>query len=264
MGYCVTPPQDAVRTNIVFEAVGSPNGSLSGDGFFFRKINFWAKDNVHWLANNRLAALALEPYEAEIAQNISATVSSYGPYGLDHTTVLLGDECLLQPSSIRENVTLEETGEHVLIGGRQTTRTLEAWSSHADVMLQHTLNYWTRGNKPSAWETVQQAISTYDGTGFWDLPSWTTGEYDAYKLALFLTALQVTGQPFERFHEVEAAIWANQDPATGGIISGMNREREPSGQPDTETTSLALLVYDQDRIAMLRDSQGCEPAQAAK
>jgi hypothetical protein len=264
MEYCVTQPQDAVKANIVFEAVGSPNGSLSGNDFFFRRINFWAKDDVYWLANNRLAALALAPYETDIAHNISATVASYGPYGLDHTTVLLENECLLQPSLTRENVTLEETGEHVLVGGRQTTRTLEAWSAYADVMLQHALSYWMNGNKPSAWETVQQVIRTYDGTGFWDLSTRATGEYDAYTLALFLVTLQVTGQPFEHFHEVEARIWANQDPATGGIISGINRGGKPSGQPDTETTSLALLLYDKNRIAMLRDSLGCEPAQMDK
>lgn len=264
MEYCVTPAQDAIRANIVFEAVGSPNGNLFGDDFFFREINFRTTDNVYWLANNHLAALALEPYKAEMAQNISAKVASYGPYGLDDRTSLLEGECLFQPPSIREDVTLEETEDHVLIGGRQTTHALEAWGTYADIMLQQTLSYWISGNKTSAWETVQQITKTYDGTGFWDLPSRAKEEYDTYKLALFLIALQVTGQPFEHFHEVEAVIWANQDPATGGIISGINREGGPSGQPDTETTSLALLIYDLDRIAMLRDSQGCEPAQTAK
>ena len=98
---------------------------------------------------------------------------------------------------------------------------------------------------------MQTVIQMWDGTGLMDGPARFHRSYAPYKLALFLIALQVIGEPFDDFKKVERDMWANQD-ASGGIVTGINFEGAAQGGPNTETTALVMLVYDRERIAMLK------------
>ena len=73
-----------------------------------------------------------------------------------------------------------------------------------------------------------------------------------YKLALLLITLQIVGEPFDDFNKIEDRLWVNQDEDTRGIRTGIKPDGSVGGDPNTETTALVLLAYDEDRIAMLR------------
>lgn len=73
-----------------------------------------------------------------------------------------------------------------------------------------------------------------------------------YKLALLLIALQVIQESFDDFGKGERAMWANQNLENGGVVTGINHDGSPESGPNTETTALVILAYDQERISMLK------------
>ncbi len=250
----VTAPAGASVADLVFESVGQESGGCVADDFFVSEIRFWTMDNVYWLGDNRLAWMALKPYHPDLAEAIRRRVESYFPYDHDDKPDVLEGLQIDHIAWISERVTLEEDPSLVIFGGRDTEDVLAPQSDYADVMLTYALQEWRLGDRDSARERLRQVIGMWDGVGLLDGPASYHGSCAVYKLALFLIALQVTQEPFGDFHEVENAMWHNQD-ESGGIVTGIGPHGRPTGGPNTETTALVLLVYDHHRIDMLRGEE---------
>ena len=164
--------------------------------------------------------------------------------------MLDGNQIPLEPF-IQERVTVEEEDTYIGFGALDSDSVLAPLEDYADVMLMYALQAWRVGDKSRARELMQTVIQMWDGTGLMDGPAGFHRSYAPYKLALFLIALQVIPEPFDDFKEVERDMWANQD-ASGGIVTGINFKGAALGGPNTETTALVMLVYDRERIAMLK------------
>jgi len=247
----VVAPPEAVAADIAFEMEEPDVGHLLGDAFFVNEMKFWTMDRVYWLGDNRLASLALQPYEPEMAEAIAGKVASYQPYDEDHKADLLEGKRIPATPWIGEQRVLEEGSDYIIVGGRYTGNILAPWDDYADVVLQYSILAWRVGEKEYARKLLRKVIRMWDGRGLLDGPAKHHRSYAVYKLALFLIALQIIQEPFKDFDEVERRMWSNQLPG-GGVVTGIGRDGYPSGGPNTETTALALLVYDKKRIAMLR------------
>ena len=247
----VKAPSNAVSGDMSFLISGPSTGDLLGDGFFMNEIRFYTMDHVYWLGDNLLAAMALKPYDPEMASVIFQKVAGYSPFDQDDKSdVLDGNQIPLEPF-IQERVTVEEEDTYIVFGALDSDSVLAPLEDYADVMLMYALQAWGAGDKSRARELMQTVIEMWDGTGLIDGPTRFHRSYAPYKLALFLIALQVIGEPFDDFKNVERDMWANQD-ASGGIVTGINFKGAALGGPNTETTALVMLVYDRERIAMLK------------
>ena len=91
----------------------------------------------------------------------------------------------------------------------------------------------------------------WDGKGICDLATQTDGKYANYKLALILYASRVLGIELADYGEIEDKLWSMQQ-ANGGITSLKDLDGGPVGSANTETTSMALLPYNEELISKMR------------
>ncbi len=222
----------------------------------------YTMDKVYWLGDSAVSMMALQPYEPTISEAINAKLNSPGYIeyaSSDKPDTLQGETIPGPPPNQEKKVFVDERdGEYIVIGGQRIESVLPDIENYADVLLQHSIQAWRSGERQKAREYLRQVIDMWDGVGLWDAPAMTDGleseknEAAIYKLALLLITLQIVGEPFDDFNEIEARLWENQDEATGGIRTGIKPDGSIGGGTNTETTALVLLVYDKDRIAMLR------------
>ncbi|MFP4641912.1 MAG: hypothetical protein ACLFPU_07020 [Dehalococcoidia bacterium] len=226
----------------------------------------WKMDQVYWLGDNALAWMALQLYNPQVAGNIQSKLEQTGcsEYASsDLPDILSGQRIEASPPRIQKRVYIDHSeGEYLIIGGERVDDYLRPINHYSDVMLQYSIQSWRSGNKRLARQYLRQVLSKWDGIGIWDRPAkarsndqyqdLVKNEAAVYKLALLLITVQVLDYPFSAFHDVEAQIWDHQDPDTGGIRTGIKPDGSIAGGCNTETTSLALLIYDEERIDMLR------------
>ncbi len=258
------------ETQLLFEAQG-PGGwevcSPYEDAWVvfppWDECKFWYMDQVHWLGDSALAWMALQSYNAEMSQILRTQLEQpgYSEYASSDLPDLLSGQRIADPDPlIQKKVYVNHLdGEYLVIGGERSSDVLSPIEDYADVMLQYSIQAWRDGDEELATAYMQQVLETWDGIGIWDAPAMINdddgrikNEAAVYKLALLLITVQVLDYPFPYFHQVEQRIWSNQDPATGGIRTGIKPDGSIGGGFNTETTALVLLVYDEERIDMLR------------
>lgn len=245
--YLKSPYND--NLSLIPEAQGPGGWELpSPDG---GNTEFWTMDKVYWLGDNLLAAMALKPYDPEMSDVIARKVAGYGLYAQDDKSDLLAGEQISATPWIKDRVTLEQGENYIIVGAENSEGILVPWDAYADIVLMYSIMAWRSGDEKYARQLVYKVIEMWDGTGIWDGPAKYHEDAAVYKLALLLVALRVIGEPFEDFSKIERTIWQNQN-ATGGVVTGIGKDGYPIGGPNIETTALVLLIYDDDRIAMLR------------
>jgi hypothetical protein len=77
------------------------------------------------------------------------------------------------------------------------------------------------------------------------------GFYSNQKLALLLYTSRILMMSFAAFNDMENHLWSMQR-SDGGLAALSNREGMPMGSPNTETTALALLIYNESLIRSVR------------
>ena len=201
---------------------------------------------TYWIySDNLLCAYALRPYAPRIAREIEKTVSrlieEVGMPG--KFEVLFGYEI---PDEIGaswpdNNYTV---GEGYVIKFDKANGTALQTGEYADLCFYEALNQYLKGNKTGAESLWQIGYGMFDGKGFYDKATISDGYYANYKLALCLYTAKALGMKEEGLKEVEERLWEMQDNKTGGIIALCSLDGAPAGTPNTETTALTLLAYD--------------------
>lgn len=222
-----------------------PPGGWQIDG------RFWTMDKVYWLADNRLAAMALTPYDPNLAARIQQKVHTFAPYDSDPKSDLFAGHRIPAKDWGRQRAPVEETNDFIVVGAKNADYTLDPFSDYADITIMYSLQAWRSGFRTCARNLLRQVIETWDGRGLVDGPARQARSYAMYKLGMLLTALQVIDVPFPQAKQAEKIMWDAQD-ASGGIVTGLSFRGKYGAGPNTETTALVLLPYDQNRIAMLR------------
>lgn len=97
----------------------------------------------------------------------------------------------------------------------------------------------------------------FDGKGLADKERNVTGYYSNYKLALLLYTSKIMRIKLPDYRKIEDLLWSKQE-ENGGITSLSDSNGNPTGSANCETTSLVLLVYNDDLINKLSGSFSIE------
>lgn len=215
-------------------------------------------DSTYWLYSDNLFAYhALRRYAPSISRTIEETIAGYGVPSSNLFEVLFGADI---PDTIFDarNLVVADDGECLVMIRRHDDEWKVIVSDYADMLLYQALDAHFEGKEKAARRYFRAAYAMYDGKGLKDESVAVDGFYANYKLSLLLYAAKVLGIPLPDFNAIEARLWAMQQP-DGGIASLASLQGEGMGSSNVETTSLALLVYEDDLIRRLREHRS-QPA----
>ncbi len=143
--------------------------------------------------------------------------------------------------------------------GLITGSTYLDYLSNADILIYQSINYYMQGY-PLDWcrGLYMEAYKLFDGKGVADAHFKDTqngAHYDNMKLALLIWGARVLEPDpnlVTNLSQMENLLWSAQktsDSDYGGITSTMNRDGQPTGTANGETTAFTLLAYD-DNLAI--------------
>ena len=206
---------------------------------------------TYWLySDNFLATIALRqvgplgPYLMAIANNISATIQSYAP-GLGNAT----NQYMVLSSSWKSPCIFGSAGSYTVaqtsngqinVTLNNSTGTLSD-SGYADIAFLTAVCLQNQGNHSEALTALNLGAGFFDGTGFADAPfADSGGQYQTYKLALFIYACRLLSQPV---NQAALATLLKMQAPDGGFYTGYYSDlTHGSTMSNTETTSLAILA----------------------
>lgn len=209
-------------------------------------------NSTYWLySDNLFACHALPRYAPQVSRSVEEAIAGYGVPPSNLFEVLFGADI---PEVILDarNLVVADGGEGLVVIRRHDDEPGLVIRDYADMLLYLALDAHYEGKEKAAARYFQTAYAMYDGKGLRDEAAAKDGFYANYKLALLLYTAKVLGIPLANFDAIEAHLWAMQRP-NGGIASLANRQGVGMGSANVETTSLALLVYEDDLIQRMRE-----------
>jgi len=201
----------------------------------------WRYRQTYWLySDNLFAAYALEPFRPDLTNRIRRALQRYQvpPSGLFE--VVAGETI----PTIRNAVDymVESSSDYVIMARRHDSPIM-SYGLYADLICYRSLQIFLQGRIHEAHRSLRQAISLWNGKG---LDDWSYRVVDGFhsnqKLALLLYTSKILGLRFAAYTEMERHLWSMQR-ADGGLASLSNGEGKAMGSSNTETTALALLIY---------------------
>jgi hypothetical protein len=209
--------------------------------------------NTYWLySDNFLASLALERYDSQypgnltvtnIAANIEGNLSKY----IAGVPNVLNQYMVLNSSIAAFNISSSYTvsnypGAVINITLNNGTNPLTP-SLYADIAFLEAIYYNNTGDAKNANDNYQIGVKMYDGNGMNDSVFQTgaqKGQYQTFKLALYIYASKVLGYQFPQSAE---AVLLRMQGASGGFYTGYDANFSSNGtNTNVETTSLAVLA----------------------
>ena len=209
--------------------------------------------NTYWLASDNLLAYnALEPYYPNISRQIYLELIRRNGFKSGVYETLFGESILLP---IKEKVTyIIEQGENYVIKTdiHNCTTDFPYWDEYSNLLICSAFSLYWEGNETEAFRLFDKAVDMWDGKGLHDRAIEETEPnlrdlYETYKLALLLYASRIFKRPLTFQNELEKILWTMQRKNDGGIITHYNRSVTPilpTGDANTETTSLTLIAYE--------------------
>jgi hypothetical protein len=123
--------------------------------------------------------------------------------------------------------------------------------NYADLLFLQAVYYHRVGNSTAASEFYNLGVKDFDGIGINDTaftsPGPSQGEYQTYKVALYIYASVCLGQSTSdsNFSKLKPILLSQQDNATGGFYTGYTAALgHGSSTVNTETTALAALALE--------------------
>ncbi len=116
------------------------------------------------------------------------------------------------------------------------------WERYADLAFIGALDAWHRGNAGLAVQRFRKGMETWNGTGFADAAFMSPGSnrlYATYKLALAVRTAAELRIPLDS--KILERLLAQQEDS-GGFVTLYDGNGAPQGDPNTETSSYALLA----------------------
>lgn len=211
--------------------------------------------NTYWLySDNYLAGLALDQSGSgnstvvAVAANVTQTTRDYldrvpgavNQYLSLENPMYSYDDPSNYPVTTREGATIGVT----LNNG---TGILEP-SQYADAAFLAAVSYMRNGNVGAARASWAEGNASWDGIGFADSAftdpkSQSFGQYQAYKLALYIYASELTDEPYSMsaFYQL-LKMQASGTKDDGCFYTGYGSNFTAKTGVNTETTSLAILA----------------------
>jgi hypothetical protein len=222
---------------------------------------------TYWVySDNMWSGYALQPFNQEIADNVTDTVQQYiaenkgWPMFFE---VCIGEQI---PTTIHdgEDIVIFDdvvngTRVQVLLDRHQPQDNPGIFydaDEYTDLCFYMALNYWLRGNTVESERWFRLGEARWNNTtnkGFYDKATKSVGRYQNYNLGLFLLAQRVTEFKSNITEHVEVAGWSYQNDL-GGITSQSWLNGSVYGTANAEATSALLLAYNDQLIVDLRQS----------
>lgn len=160
---------------------------------------------------------------------------------------ILGGQIVAWPPNVATQAGVARCGAaEIWLETRTDGDRYQDWGEYADLALYGVLLSRNGGQYTEARRQYQDAMRLFDGVGFADRAFRVDGVYATYKLALAILAGQAVGEP------VDPWLWnallskqagvATPTAYVGGFYALYDRQGQPLNDPNTETTSLALLA----------------------
>jgi hypothetical protein len=200
--------------------------------------------NNYWLNNdNSLAAHALSAIgERELSDKLTATLDRYGYPGNGFINVAWS-EPIAWPPAVETNLTITQVGDDKILQEAHGSSALFLdWCEYSNLAFMGALNEFQRGHIDEAHSDYRAAMQAFDGIGFKDKAFLAgSGLYETYKLAWAILAGIRLGESMDS--RLLPALLAKQG-LSGGFYTHYLTSGEPQGDPNVETTSLALLALE--------------------
>ena len=225
--------------------------------------------NTYWAYSDNLwAGYALQPFNHEIAENITDNVQQFiVEYGWPllfevaigvqiPTTIHNGKDIVVYDDFVkgtRIQVLLDRHQPH------DNPSIFDDADEYADLCFYMTINFWLKGNttKSEQWFRSGEALWNYTtNNGFYDKATKNIGRYQNYKLGLFLLTQRATGFQSNIAEYVEATAWSYQKNDSGGITTQSWLNGLIYGTANAETTSALLLAYNYELIHSFHSTTG--------
>lgn len=209
-------------------------------------------ESTYWIYSDNLFAYpVLRRYKPSIAQTICQRIASYGEPPSRLFEVVLGAPITV-PFYDAANIVVADGGDYVVMARRHEALPPLIIEDYADMILYRALNAHFEGRATDAARDFARAYRMFDGAGMRDKAAIVDGFYANYKLALFVYAAKILDADAPDLDRIEAHLWSMQS-TDGGFYSLAGRDGRGMGSSNVETTSLALLAYEDDIVARLRD-----------
>jgi len=210
----------------------------------------WQYNQTYWLySDNLFAGYALEPFRRDIADRIKQSLQGHRMPPSRLFEAVMGE----QIPTIRNAVDyiVESSSDHIIVARRHDSPVV-SYGVYADLICYRSLQLFHHGRIQEAHRSLRQAISLWNGKG---LDDWSYRVVDGFhsnqKLALLLYTSKVLGLRYVAYEEMERHLWSMQK-GDGGLASLSDGEGKPMGSSNTETTALALLIYNDHLIQSIQ------------
>ena len=221
---------------------------------------------TYWVYSDNLwSGYALQPFNEEIADNVTDTVQQYiAEWGWP----MFFEVCIGKPIPTvihagNDTVTFDGivNGTHVQVlldrhQPKDNPSIFNDTKEYADLCFYMTLNYWIKGDSVTSKQWFRLGEDLWNNTtnkGFYDKAAKNVGCYQNYKLGLFLLAQRVTEFDSNITDYVETVAWSYQN-GLGGIASQSWLNGSVYGTANAEATSALLLAYNEQLVLNIRMS----------
>ena len=214
-------------------------------------------ESTYWIYSDNLFAYpVLRRYKPTIAETICQRIDSYGEPPSRLFEVVLGAPITV-PFYDAANVLVADGGDYVVMARRHEAKPPLIIEDYADMVVYRALNAHFEGRAADAARDFARAYRMFDGKGMRDKALAVDGFYANYKLALFVYAAKILEADIPDLDRIEAHLWAMQS-TDGGFYSLAGRDGRGMGSSNVETTSLALLAYEDDIVSRLRQHRNLD------
>jgi hypothetical protein len=232
--------------NLVCESDDPGTHWLTGEFSNFK----WRYNQTYWLySDNLFAAYALEPFRPDIAALIKESLRRYNAPKSGLFEAVVGDQIPLICNAA--DYIVESSSDHVVVARRHDSKVI-SYGVYADLICYHALQSFLLGRTREAHCMLRQAISLWNGRG---LNDWSFRIVDGFhsnqKLALLLYTSKILEIEAPVLIDIEHHLWSMQQD-NGGLTALSDSEGNPMGSSNTETTALALLIYNDALIQCVR------------
>jgi len=210
----------------------------------------WRYNQTYWLySDNLFAGYALEPFRRDIADRIKQSLQEHRAPPSRLFESVIGEQIPTIRNAI--DYLVGSSSDHIIVARRHDSP-ITSYGLYADLICYRSLQIFLQGRTHEARRSLRQAVSLWNGKG---LDDWSyrvvDGFYSNQKLALLLYASKILGLRLANYDEMERHLWSMQR-VDGGLASLSNSEGRAMGSSNTETTALALLIYNEALIQSVR------------
>jgi hypothetical protein len=206
--------------------------------------------NTYWVySDNYLAALVLNTYGSSNGSLISmadTVTESMGKYLIGQPEPLT-HYMVLNKSVFAFNLTksylLTSFGSAIINVDVANQTDMYHADEYVDIMFLESIYFHRVHNDSYAQDLFRNGSARWDGTGFDDKA--TDGDYQTYKLALYVLTAKILGEPVINESSIISTLLHLQDKHSGGFKTSYNNRLEPTSGTNTETTSLVILALQQ-------------------